>query len=297
MRGRIHGRTARNGLALVGGLAWAQVALVTASILVPQRLALAPRIAHGAFFLIARWTLLAPLTGAVRLAASFGGGEVSDVRPTFAVTALCALLAMGACLGVEMVLANTRWRIAVRSVLALAFLTTLVSTAVVAGQLSDAVVAERAYFALVSQAEKPWTDELTVAAARAFVARYPLSRWRSEALRILAMNAEIHGQTAVAEAHWREFQACFDDPLAPGVAYAEFSRALCLERLGESARAAEHHVAAIGVIRSRGDGIQAWIAPEAAKRVAQLQRRAGMPVTAAYWTEQSQTLQDVCSID
>jgi hypothetical protein len=243
-----------------------------------------------------RWTLLGPLSAAVRVVSS-GGSEVTEMRPTFAAVAFCALMAMCVCLGLAALLTHRRWRVTARSAAALAAVVTLVSTAVVAGQLSDAAVAERSYFALVSGAEKPWTDEPTVARARAFVARYPLSRWRSEALRILAMNAQIHGRTGVAEAEWRRFQACFDDPLAPGVAYAQYSRALCFERLGEPGRAAALHVAAIGVIRSRSDGIQAWIAPEAAKRVAQLKRQSGMPVTAAYWTEQSQALQDVCSTE
>jgi len=295
MRTRIHGPE-RHGIAIVLGLAWAQAALVTASVVVPPRLELGPRIARGPFYLLMRWTLMAPLSASVRIL-SLGSNEVSAVRPTFSAAALCALLAMSALLGVEALLAHVRWRRAVRCTATLVVAATLVSSSVIAGQLHEAVVAERAYFALVSRVEKPWADETTVARARAFVARYPLSRWRSEALRIVAMHEELHGRYDEAEAAWRRFEACFDSPSAPGVAYAEYRRGLCFERLGEPNRAAAHLDAAIGVIRSRTDGIQAWIAPDAAKRIAQLQRQAGMPATAAYWTEQSQTLQDVCSIE
>ena len=295
MGARIHAPV-RQGVALVAGLAWAQAALVTASVVVPQRLELAPRIARGPFYLLVRWTLLAPLSAAVRIV-SASGAEVSAVRPTFTAAALCALLAMCGCLGWASLLSRSRLRVVARCVGGIALVVTLLAVTAVAGQLRDAAVAERAYFALVSRVEKPWTDDATVAGAQAFVTRYPLSRWRSEALRILAMHAELRGHTAEAEAMWQQFEACFDDPLAPGVAWAEYSRALCLERLGEPGPATSHHLAAIGVIRSRTDGVQAWIAPEAAKRVAQLQRQAGMPLTAAYWTDQSQTLKDVCSIE
>ena len=295
MRARFRSE-ARAGAAVVLGLAWTQIVLMLASVVVPPRVALAPRIAVGVFYRIAEWTVLAPLSGAA-LVASAVGHPVTVVRPTFAVALLSALLATGVCVALAWALCNGR----VRRSLGLAMLATCVlamgSAGVVVGQLHDAEVAERTFFALVSRATVPSADEATVASARTFSNRYPMSRWRSEALRIVAMHAWAQGRFARAERTWSEFEGCFEDASAPGVAYAEYNRALCFERLGWPSRAITCYRLAIAIIRSRGDGIQGWIAPNAAARVARLERYSGMPVTAAYWKTQSQTLHDVCSIE
>ena len=295
MRARFRS-SVRVGVAVVLGLAWTQLALVLASVVVPPRVALAPRITHGAPYRLAEWTLLAPLSGASRIASAVGR-PVTVIRPTCATAALCALLAMATCVGLGSLLGVERLRRLVRlAVLALCAVA-VGSAGVVAGQLHDAVDAERTFFALVSHATAPSADEATVADARTFAEEYPMSRWRSEALRIVAMHASARGRPAEAERVWSQFEACFDDVSAPGVAFAEYSRALCFERLGQPMRALACYRTAIGVIRSRGDGVQGWIAPDAAKRIARLEQLTGMPVTAAYWKSQSQTLRDVCSIE
>lgn len=287
---------AHRALALVAGLAWAQIGLVAAAVLIPQPLALAPRIARGPVYMVAEWTLLAPLSSAVRIA-SAAGPAVTAERPTLWAAALCALIATTACVSIASLLRVQRLRAVVGWTLLVAFAVSTVSAGMLASQLSDAAAAQRTFFALVSRTARPSADEASVSAAEAFVRRYPLSRWRSEALRIIAMHAEARGRFAEAQGAWSEFESCFDDPSAPGVAYAEYSRALCFEHLGRPEQAIAHHLAAVSVIRSRTDGIQSWIAPEAAKRIAALETSASMPVTASYWKTQSQTLQAVCSIE
>ena len=295
MRARFRSE-ARAGIPVVLGLAWTQVVLVLASVVVPPRLALAPHIAVGAFYRIAEWTVLAPLSGAV-LVASAVGHPATPVRPTFSVALLSALFATGACVALASVRRNGRLRMPLGLAMLAICVVAVGSAGVVAGQLHDAEIAERTFFALVSRAAVPSADETTVAGARAFADRYPMSRWRSEALRIVAMHAWAQGRFTSAERTWSEFEGCFEDASAPGVAYAEYNRALCFERLGRPSRAITCYRLAIGIIRSRGDGIQSWIAPNAAARVSRLEQYSGMPVTAAYWRTQSQTLHDVCSIE
>jgi tetratricopeptide (TPR) repeat protein len=295
MRARLHAPL-RVGVSLVAGLAWTQLALVLSSVVVPPRLALAPRIASGASYRVAEWTLLAPLSAAARLV-SATGRAASVVRPSFAIALLAALLATGTCVAIALLLGVDRLRRSLGVAALLAFALSTSCSAVVAGQLHDATVAETAFFALVSRAPVPSADEATVAAAREFAKRHPLSRWRSEALRIVAMNASAEGRFGEAERVWGEFESCFDDAEAPGVAYAEYSRALCFEKLGRPSQAIACYRDALEVIRSRSDGVQAWIAPDSAKRIATLEASSGMPVTAAYWRTQSQALQDVCSIE
>ena len=295
MRARFN-PAARSGLAIVAGLAWTQLVLALASVVVPPRLALAPRIAAGPFYRVAEWTLLAPLSAAA-LAVSDAGRPVSVVRPSFVIALLCALLATGTCLALGWLLRVGRLSRPLGVAVIVACVTAVGSAGIVAGQLHDAEVAERAFFALVSRVAVPSADEATVSGARAFARRYPMSRWRSEALRIVAVHASAHRRFTEAERAWREFEACFDDSSAPGVAYAEYNRAMCLEQLGRPSQAVACYRAAIGVIRSRSDGVQGWIAPDAATRIARLEDIWGMPVTAAYWKTQSQTLHDVCSIE
>jgi hypothetical protein len=285
----------RLALAVVAGLAWTQLSLLLAALVVPPRLALAPRIAATTPYRIAEQTVLAPLSVAARLC-SLAGPYASAVRPGFAVALASALVAIGTCTLVALLLGVERLRRPIRLTLAATCAVAVVSAGIVAVQLRDAAVAEHEFFALVRRSATPSADERTVAAAAVFVRQHPLSRWRSEALRIVAMHAWAHGRYAQAQRVWSDFEACFDDPRAPGVAYAEYSRALCFERMGRVRDAIACDRKAIGIIRSRSDGIQAWIAPDAARRIARLERTEGMTLTAAYWNAQSQTLKDVCSI-
>ena len=74
-------------------------------------------------------------------------------------------------------------------------------------------------------------------------------------------------------------------------------RALCAERMGRLAEAARCYRAAISLIRASDDGIQSWIAVDGAKRLARLERGAGMVATADYWKTQSQAFADAYSIE
>jgi hypothetical protein len=287
--------SARYGVAIVAGLAWTQLALTLESVVVPPRIELAPHVARTLSYRVAEWTLTAPLTVVARLLAATGRRE-SLVQPDFVVALASALFATTVCVGVSAALVGRHRRAAVRLALAATVLAALVSGAFVTHQLGDAVQAQREFFALVSHSPTPSADEATVAAAQAFVAHHPLSRWRAEALRIVAMHAWAHGRFAAAERVWAEFEATFDDGSAPGVAYALYSRALCFERLGNVREAIACHRGAMLVMTSRSDDIQAWIAPRAAARIAQLERLEGMPVTAAYYNAQSRTLTAVRSI-
>jgi hypothetical protein len=156
---------------------------------------------------------------------------------------------------------------------------------------------QRAFFALLADAPVAHRSPATVSAARAFVERYPDSRWVGEALRIVAMNAWDERRYADAEAVWRRFEESFDDPALPGVAYAELSRGMCDERLGMSKDAARHFRAAIDVIRARRDGIQGWIATSAAQRLATIEQQEGMLATAEDWKRKAQAFSDAYPIE
>jgi hypothetical protein len=277
--------TKRACIAILAGLVWGQVSIALALVVVPTYLVYGERVANGAPFLVASWTLLAPLSLA-RLCAG-------DSR---AALVLAPMIAVAGCLAGACASVRVRCGGPLRWALVLGLVSATVSTALVALQFGDAAAAERAFFALAARAEVPHKNPETVRAARDFVERHPGSRWCSEALRIVAMAEWDAGNVQAASELWRRFELCFDDPLAPGVAYAEFSRALCDERLGWHAGAERHLRAAIGIIRARGDGIQAWIARDAAKHLVDLQLSDGLVATGDYWKTKSMTFSNVYSI-
>jgi len=69
--------------------------------------------------------------------------------------------------------------------------------------------------------------------------------------------------------------------------------ALCEQRLGRTSTAQRHLRAAIGVIRARGDGIQGWIATNAAAQLAASEGSEGRYALAGYWKTKSETFSDV----
>jgi hypothetical protein len=275
----------RAWIVVAAGLTWAQLSIWLVKVVAPTYLRYGDLVAQGMPYRVASWTLLAPLTLAERLSGD-----------PFVALLSSSLLAVGACTLASAVLAMPRWRIVVVWALAASCALGAASITCVALQFRDTILAENAFFALVGRADPPHKDAAVVGRARAFVDRHPDSRWCGEALRIVAMAEWDAGRIDEAAELWRRFETRFRDPLAPGVAYAEFSQALCDERLGRSREAEAHLKNAISVIRARKDGIQAWVARDSAMHLATLERSSGFLAEADYWKTKSLTFSDVYSI-
>ncbi len=211
--------------------------------------------------------------------------------------ALSLGLGVGLCLLVSWLLGSQRWRNAALCGLTVFVALSATSAAAVTMQLRDAAQAERAFFALLSGVDVAHRDAATVAGARDFARRYPDSRWAGEALRIVAMAEWDAGRIDAAAQLWAAFESRFRDRSAPGVAYAQYSLALCDERLGKEVSARRHLRTAIETIRVRGDGMQSWIATDAAKSLASLEEAAGRYAMAGYWNTKSQTFANVYSTE
>ena len=260
-------------------------------------LPLGGRIVDGVWYRAASWTALAPLRLA-QLVTSAAGLRTADGDVSFAAAILCPVLAMALCVALVAALGRSRRRVLAVAIVGAAALFAAVSSAGLAMQLRDVVIAEQVFASLATRGG--WSvlrpDAGAVGDARAFLHAHPDSRWTSEAWRVLAADASARGRDEEAAEAWRSFRGCFRDPIAPGVAYAEYSRGLCEERLGCSGEARRCYQAAIAVIRARRDGVQSWIAVESARRLATLDRATGMVATADYWTSKSVTFADVYSI-
>ncbi len=280
------------GVALAGVL-WGQAALAVGVILLPRYLVYGEAVKEGAAYRVVAFSALLPWTLADGLAPHVG--ELTSrlglgVPNPLLVTALVAPLV--GCVLVAMAAMVLRGR-PLRSV-RLAFGTlVLVAAAALTLQLADSVRAEREFFALIAQSDTPHRSPRIVAGAEQFLAEHPHSRWRSEAIRIGAMAAESSGDDADAERRWDVFGKSFDDTQVPGVAYAEYSRARCWERLGGSRKAAQHYRGAVSIITGRSDGIQSWIGSDGAAALARLELVQGRPLRAAYWTKRANDISAV----
>ena len=284
-------RARQLGLAALAGVVWGQVAIAVSLLVLPRFHVLGERVADGWAYRLAAWTLLAPLEVATLVVA--GGSNAAADRP-FATLVVCPLLGAVMCvMAAACSLSSLKWRRALGRTIAAAGLLGMVCGSIVGLQLHQAILAEEVFFAMVSRVEIPHKDMATVAAAREFVRRYEDSRWAGEALRIVAMAEWDAGRIDSAHRLWSRFASRFSDPSAPGVAYAEYSMALCDERLGRTLATEAHLHNAIAVIRSRGDGVQGWIAAEAAERLAALERSDGRYALAGYWNTKSRTFADV----
>jgi len=264
---------------------WGQIALAIGSLLLPRYLVYGKTVGNGVAYRIVAGTLLLPWSMARAVARYVGEvpGFTLGARldPKFVVALATPLIGCVVVAGLAAVLrvAPRRWsRLAVGTV-------TVAACVVLTLQLSDAVRAESEFFALVSLADVPHTSPRVVAGAERFLLEHPHSRWRSEALRIGAMAAEASGDDVAAQRRWSEFGDAFEDASVPGVAYAEYSRARCWERLGASRRAAMHYRKAVSVIRGRTDGIQSWIGSQGAAALARRERALGRPMRAAFWSD------------
>ena len=285
--------------AVIVGLVWAQVAIAVHVLVLPRYLPLGLSIAYGGWFRAASWTLLAPLSLASWLtrAGQSQGASAPTIDLPLPTLVLSPLLAVMLCVLAALSLGRQRWRAATAGVLALAGLIGATSGVAVAMQFTAAASADGAFFALLSGVEVAHKDAAAVAGARDFVRRYPDSRWTGEALRIVAMAEWDAGRIEAAAQQWTRFAARFRDRSAPGVAYAEYNLALCDERLGRWADARGHLREAISAIRLRGDGTQAWIARDAARRLEVLERLAGRHALAGYWNTKSRTFANVYPTD
>jgi hypothetical protein len=279
----------RAWLTILAGLAWAQVCIALQLFVVPKLIRLGESVAEGPWYRLASWTLLAPSTLAWRVVAEPASSEAASTAASPIGLVMCPLLAVGMCLAAGRLLGSPTWRGAAITCLTGVALLGLAGAMAVALQCRDAVEAQRSFFAMVSRAEIPHKDASTVLAAREFVRRYPDSRWAGEALRIQAMAEWDEGHVAAASALWGRFGERFHDRDAPGVAYAEYSIALCDERLGDHAAARRHLRKAIEIIRVRSDGIQEWILPDAAARLSSLEGSDGRYALADYWKTKSRT--------
>jgi len=287
--------------AIAAGIVWAQVGIALKLLVLPGYIALGDRVVEGAWFRLGEWTLLAPITLATRLvsplAASDAAALAGSAGPTQAVLTVSSCAGVALCATVWRVLATPKWRrVGVASLVAFGLLGAA-SVGVVALQLHQAAAAQQSFFAMVSRVDAAHKDPATVSAAREFARRHPDSRWAGEALRIVAMAEWDAGHVRTASQLWRQFASRFRDPTAPGVAYAEYSIALCYERMGRRDEARRHHRAAIDVIRARGDGIQAWIASDAAARLSAAERHDGRHALAGYWNTKSRTFANVYSTE
>ena len=292
---------ARNGWlrpfsAVGAGLLWAQIAILLQGLVLPRYLPLSASGTRDLWFSVASWTALAPLSLAspVTFAGQGpGGGVVTALELPVWRLALSLALGVGLCLVVVWLLGRQRWRNAALCGLAVFVALGATSSAAVTLRLRDAARAEAAFFALLSGVEVAHRDAATVAGARDFARRYPDSRWAGEALRIVAMAEWDAGRIDAAAQLWAAFESRFRDRSAPGVAYAHYSLALCDERLGKELSARRHLRTAIETIRVRGDGMQSWIATDAAKSLASLEESAGRYAMAGYWNTKSQTFANV----
>lgn len=265
----------------LGGVLWGQGALAIGSILLPRYLVYGESVKHEAAYRVVASTALVPWTVAGQIARFATGAEGTWLAPKFVVAVAAPLLGCLLVAGFVTVGRSRARRVAV-TVLGILALTASVALAL---QLADTVRAEREFFAMVSAADEPHRAPGVVAGAGRFLAKHPHSRWRSEAIRIQAMAAEEAGDEVTAQSRWREFANSFDDASVPGVAYAEYSRARCWERLGASRRAATHYRRATAVIRGRSDGIQSWIGSQGAVAVARRELALGRPIRAAFWSD------------
>lgn len=291
--------TRRVWAAVLAGLAWAQGGIAVTLVVLPKYVVPGDLIANSRWYRLASWTLLAPVTLASRLAQgnTTAGPPAEAVGLSLAALLVGPVLAVGLCLPASWGLGSPKWRRCAACGIATVAVLGAASGIAVALQLRDAALAEKTFFAMVSRVDAPHKDAATVTAAREFTERHPDSRWAGEALRIVAMSEGDAGRFEVASVLWSRFASRFSDRTAPGVAFAEYNRALCDEHLGNDRAAQSHLHAAIETIRARGDGIQAWIATDAAKRLSVLERSEGQYALASYWKTKSRTFADVYSTE
>lgn len=274
-------------VALVGIL-WGQGALALGALVLPTYLAYGDAVRTGVAYRVVAYSALLPWKLAELVGTRIADGvRIGAIRAepdtAFVIAVMAPLAACAIGFGIALACRSGFGR----RLAAVIGVVVVFAGLVVAIQLADAARAEREFFALVSKSAAPHPSKPVVEGAQRFLAAHRYSRWRSEALRIEAMAAEESGDDVSAERIWKRFAESFGDPHVPGVAYAEYSRALCWERLGWSDQAAQHYRGAVAIVRMRGDGIQGWIGSDGATAVARIERADGRLLRAAGWTEKA----------
>jgi hypothetical protein len=234
---------------------------------------------------VLEWTLMLPLSLSLALAERTLSplealASQGIAWPTLALPALTgsALVMLGD------VLWRHRYGVAARTVLAAFLITSALSGVAAARTAADEGAAEQVFMRMTADDPAPWDEPASRSAARTLVARYPESRWASEAWRVIAIDAEQRDQPNEALEAWRSFETCFDDATASGRAVGALARARILELNGPPDVVAAHYLRALRTME-RGDGTaQPWIAPESARGLARVARRSGLHATAGYWT-------------
>jgi len=272
----------------LAGVFWGQAALAVGVIVLPRYIVYGEAVKDGFAYRVVSVSALLPWTLAEGVAPHLGGIfsrlGLGVPNPLLATALLAPLVGCALIATASLVLGgrSPRW-----IPLALGGLVVFASAALTL-QLADGMRAEREFFALVSQSDTPHRSPRIRAGAEQFLDAHQYSRWRSEAMRIGAMGAEASGDDVDAERRWAAFGASFGrGPVPPGVAYAEYSRARCWERLGGSRKAARHYRGAVSIIAGRADGIQSWIGSDGAAALARMELAQGRPLRAAYWTKRA----------
>jgi len=283
----IRGRARRALGVSLAGVLWGQAALAAGVIVLPRYVVYGEAVKDGFAYRIVSLSALLPWTLAEGVAPHLGGIfsrlGLGVPNPLLATALLAPLVGCALIATASLVLGgrSLRWIPVASGALV------VVASAALTLQLADGMRAEREFFALVSQSDTPHRSPRVRAGAEQFLGAHPYSRWRSEAMRIGAMGAEASGDDVDAERRWTEFGASFDGEPVPGVAYAEYSRARCWERLGGSRKAARHYRGAVSIIAGRSDGIQSWIGSDGAAALARMELAQGRPLRAAYWTKKA----------
>ncbi len=277
------------------GLAWALTSLVVRVLALPRWLALGTGIEDGWRWRLVAGTLLLPVSvGEWPMHATAAVDAVGAGTAVFVVACLAGVV-LGALLAAA--LTARRWRAVAIGMASCALVLGIIGAGALTDQLTRLVSAEREFFALVAPAARPSRDPATVRGAREFAVRNRDSRWAGEALRIVAMAEAEQGRPRHAAQIWERFGSRFSDRTAPGVAYAHYNVGLCAETVRDVGAAARAYRLAVETIAVRDDGIQSWIAPEAARELARLDRERGRFELARYWTARSEALSGALSIE
>ena len=269
------------------GALWSWAALATSSLVLPGFLGLAVGATRSGWYQAAAGSLLLPVTLArtafgeaegVQSSSSLGG-----VTPRVAIAAAAAGCALGLAISVALRVRFTR-RSALSVVTVLALAAASSSVGLVA-QWHGLTIAERDFVAASGFAspDPVRPNDAVVNEARNFTGMHPNSRWAPEALRVMALDASAHGKYREAAETWMRFAGSFAEPGLPGVAYGEYSAALCEEQLGDVVSARRLYAMSAAVISRRGGDVQGWIAASAARHIARIDASRAMNASSEYW--------------
>ena len=232
------------------------------------------------------WTLLLPLS----VTAALANQSAEPLSAVVHAGLPAHLLPVPAVVGLGLVTVSMRllrrsaFRGLVQLGLGLAIVVSGVSADAVWAAVSHERAGERLFLRMVATDARPWEVPASRSMARTLVARYPRTRWASEAWRVLASDAEVRGAWREAADGWQEFGRCFgDDQAVPGRALASFNVARLLEGRAPGEIVSGHYLDARRALARAGPQTQPWIAGQAARGLARLALQEGLYATAGYW--------------